>query len=104
MECEINDKISFLDVLIEKTSNDFNTTVFRKLTFSGLGLSYFSNCSFKFKLNSIQCLLHRAFHICSNFNLIHDEFQFLTVFFKDNGYPVRLIEKCIYKFWNKLHI
>ena len=101
MDVENNNKISFLDILIEKTNSNFNTSIFRKQTFSGLGLSYFSNCSFNFKLNSIHCLIHRAFNICSSFSFIHDEFQFLKVFFKSNGYPIRLVEKCINKFLNK---
>ena len=36
------------------------TSVYRKLTFFGQGLSFFSHCSVKFKINCIEALLHRA--------------------------------------------
>ena len=41
-ESQSNNHISFLDVLIRKDYVNFNTTVFRKSTFSGLGVGYFS--------------------------------------------------------------
>ena len=61
METESNNQISFLDVLVRKDDFNFNTTVFRKPTFSGLGVSYFSYCCRKFKLNSIKSLVSRAY-------------------------------------------
>ena len=87
-------KIAFLDVLITR----FNTAVNRKPTFSGQGLSFFSNCTFRFKANSIKTLLHRAFNICSSYLSFHDELLFLKNYFHDNGYPKTLIENIINKF------
>ena len=52
METESNNQIPFLDVLVRKDDVNFNTTVLRKPTFSGLGVSYFSYCCRKFKLNN----------------------------------------------------
>ena len=98
METECNNSLSFLDVFIKKQGNDFLTSVHRKPTFSGLGLSYFSFCTKKFKSNSILTLLNRAFNICSNYKLFHDEFQFLIFFFLNNGFPVQFIESKINKF------
>ena len=40
MECESNNKLSFLDCLIHKHDNKFECSVYRKNTFTGLGLSY----------------------------------------------------------------
>ena len=68
-----------------------------------LGLSFFSSCPIKFKINAISTLIHRAFHLCNNFHNIHNEFQFLRKFFKNNGYPVHLIDRQIGKFLNKLY-
>ena len=53
MEVEQNNKIPFLDVLISRDTK-FNTTVYRKPIFSGIGLSFFSYCVRKFKLNGIK--------------------------------------------------
>ena len=45
-------------LIITRSNNCFNTTVHRKPTFSGQGLSFFSNCTFRFKVNGIKTLLH----------------------------------------------
>ena len=74
IETEENNKLAFLDTFIEKSDDCFNTSVYRKSTFTGLGMSYFSFCSFKFKINNIKTLLHRGFEICSTFKFVHDEF------------------------------
>ena len=41
IECENNKKLPFLDILIERASNKFQTSVYRKSTFTGLGSSFF---------------------------------------------------------------
>ena len=88
METEEDCSLSFLDVDIKRNKNKFSTSVYRKTTFSGFGISYFSFCSYRFKFNSITTLLHRAFNICSNFHLLHHEFLFFRIFFfEQNGFP-----------------
>ena len=100
METEEDCCLSFLDVDIKRNKNKFSTSVYRKPTFSGLGISYFSFCSYRFKINSITTLLHRAFNICSNFHLLHHEFLFLRNFFVQNGFPELLVQSKINKFLN----
>lgn len=105
MECENNNTISFLDASISKSIDKLDISVYRKPTFSGLGLSFFSFCASKFKINSIKSLLSRAYGICSTWGNIHAEFQFLRSFFHNNGYPAKLVESCIARFLkNKLEI
>jgi hypothetical protein len=101
METEHNDTISFLDVNITKTNNAFVTSVYRKPSFSGLGTSFFSYCSFNFKVNSIKTLLYRCFHISSNYTVLHNEFEFLKQFFINNGYPLFLVTSKIKQFLAK---
>ena len=79
-------KLSFLDTQIFKTDNKFHSTVYRKNTFSGLGLSYFSFCSFRFKINAIKSLLYRAFNVCSDYFTLHNEFEFLKSYFTTVSY------------------
>ena len=98
METEEDYSLSFLDVDIKRNKNKFSTSVYRKPTFSGLGISYFSFCSYRFKINSITTLLHRAFNICSNFHFLHHEFLFLRNFFVQNGFPELLVQSKINKF------
>ena len=100
METESNNQIAFLDVLVRKDYVNFNTAVFRKPTFSGLGVSYFSYCCRKFKLSSIKSLVSRAYGLCSTFHNLNNEFIFIKKYFKQNGFPTQLIENTIYSFLN----
>ena len=54
IETEQNQKLPFLDVVITRSNNKIRTSVYRKPTFSGQGLSFFSFCTLRFKLNSIK--------------------------------------------------
>jgi len=101
MEAEHEHSLSFLDVNVNRIDNNFNTTVFRKLTFSGLGVSFFSFCARRFKINSITTLINRAFNICSNFILFDREIDFLYSYFSNNGFPISLVQSKVKMFLNK---
>ena len=88
---ENNNKLPFLDVLVEKNNNKFETSIFRKKTFSGLGMSYFSCTPFLYKINAIKTLLDRAKKLSSNFTNLNKELSFLGNFFRNNGYPNKFI-------------
>ena len=98
MEMESDKKLAFLDCLVTKFGDTFNTSVFRKDTFTGLGTSYFSFCTFGFKMNGIRTLLHRAYRVSSNFVTLHAELEFLKNYFYKNGFPISFVESCIRKF------
>ena len=97
-ECENNGTLSFLDTKISRENNNFVSSVYRKPTFTGLGLSFFSFCTFRFKINSIRTLLARAYAVSSNFTILHYEFVYLKDFFTKNGYPATLIDSVIKRF------
>ena len=78
---ESNGSLAFLDVEISRLDGKFCTSVFLKKMFSGLGISFFSFCTFKFKLNSIKTLLYRSYEICSDYFALNNEFNFLKQFF-----------------------
>ena len=79
-------------------SLDFN--IFRKETFTGLGMNFHSHTSFKYKLNNIRTLLHRAYALCTSWRNFHQELEFLTGFFKNNAYPEHVVFNIINKFLN----
>jgi hypothetical protein len=81
IEKEIDSKLPFLDVCIKRLDRSFTTSIFRKPTFTGLGLSYFSFAPYIHKLNSIRTLLHRAYHLSSDYFSFSTELQFLKTFF-----------------------
>ena len=103
-ELEKDCKLSFLDVLIHRENNQFQSSVFRKSTFTGLGMSFFSYCTFRFKINIVRTLLSRAYKVCSNFNFVHREFDFLKKYFRSNGYPTHFIDSQIKKFLDNVFI
>ena len=92
----------FLDYLVHRNENRFECSVFRKDSFTGLSMSYFSNCSFKFKLNCIQTLLSCAYRVCSNYMAMHNEFCFLRDYFRANGFCTSVIDRRISQFLDKV--
>ena len=76
----------------------FGFEIFRKLTFTGLGLNYHSYSYMNFKVNNIKTLLFRAYKLCSNWLDFHKEAEFLLSYFKKNGYPERLVFNVLNKF------
>ena len=47
-------------------------------------------------------LIHRAYHLCSNFNLFNSEIENLNQYFNNNGYPLKLVQSITKKFSNKI--
>ena len=101
MEVEADGTLPFLDVTITKSCNSFNTSVYRKPSNSNLTISYFSFCSFNFKLNSIKSLLSRAYGICSNYDLLNREFEYIKQLFHMNGFGKHFVDLQIGKFLSK---
>ena len=52
----------------------------------------------------IWSLLHRAFSLCSSFELLHQEILKLKDIFKRNGYPISFIDKCVERFLDKVFV
>ena len=102
-ETEQNCKISFLDCLITRVNNSFETSVYRKDTFSELTTSFFSFTPFIYKINAMKTLIFRGYHISSNYINMHNEFEFLKNLFFKNGYPYKIISNQINKFLSKSH-
>ena len=102
MEKECNGRISFLDILVSRFEGNFVTGIFRKKTFTGLGLNFFSHCPLVFKINSCRTLIHRAFSLCSNWNSFHLEVNFLQTYFKNNCYPLDLFNKILKQFLDNI--
>ena len=77
---EAGDKLPFLDCLVCRVGDRFDCTVYRKLIFSGLGISFFSNCTFRFKIKCVQTLMSHAYKVCIKYILLHNELCVFKVF------------------------
>jgi hypothetical protein len=113
MEKEHDCKLSFLDTTVFRKEapysgigpqSTFETSIFRKPTFSGLGTSFYSFTPFKYRINAIKTLVHRAFKLSSNFHFFHKEVLFLQTYFHSNGYPRLLVDSIIGKCLNSVFI
>ena len=103
VDIENNNQLNFLDVKINKTENSFQTSVFRKSTFFGLGLQFDSSIPHHFRTNIISCLIDRAFKICSTELAFTLELKFLKQFFLGNNFPINFIDKCLKKTINFIY-
>ena len=101
MEEEKENKLNFLDVTIAKTPQSTTHSVYRKPTTTKLGTSFFSFTPINYKINAIRTLVHRAYHLSSNYSYFHKEIEYLKLFFEKNGYPSGLVEKCVRNFLDK---
>ena len=102
METESDNHLAFLDINVSKSNGRFITNVFRKKTFTGLGLNFFSYCPLNFKLNSCKTLLFRAYSLCSNWMEFHEEISMLRTYFNKNCYPSNLFEKIVSTFLDNI--
>ena len=81
----------FLDVNVERTATGFETSVYRKPTFTGQYLRWESFSPTKQKINLISTFLHRALMICTKSKL-NEEIKHIKNILLDNGYPESIID------------
>ena len=86
-ELEEDAMLSFLDVTITRINNVFETSVFRKKTFTGLGSHYLSIEPRLYKINAIRTLIFRAYNLSSSYLNFTKEIDFLKNYFHENGFP-----------------
>ena len=94
--------LPFLDSMVDISSDFTTTTVYRKPTDTGLLLNFTAFCPMQWKFGLIKCFLHRAYRVCSNWNLFNNEINTLRGLFKKNSYPVRLFDKTLADFMTKM--
>jgi len=106
LEVEKDNKLSFLDidVIRGKTSSTFITSLYRKPTFSGMYTNFKSFISTKYKYSLISSLLYRVFMICSDYNSIITEIEKLKIIWLKNAFPMRVIDRMIFNFFDKIYL
>ena len=72
-EKESNNSLPFLDILISRSENGFETSVYHKPTFSGLYSNFNSFIYDQYKIDLVFTLLFRALSIVSDFSRFHTE-------------------------------
>ena len=104
-ETENEHSILFLDIKITRDDfNKFMTSVYRKLTFSGVFTNFGSFIPKSYKYNLLFTLLHGAFKVWSNFERFHQEIDKLKTIFENNDYPKSFVDFCIKKYLDNVFI
>ena len=69
--------------------------LYRKPTFTGLGMNFKSFVPRSFKINLISCLVLRAFEICSEKLSFERELEHPKSFFLSNNFPCKFVENSL---------
>ena len=68
--------------------------VHRKDSYSNLYLHWDAFAPISWKCGTLRTLVNKAYLVCSNKELLHQELAYLrTIFFKKNGYPLQTIKQ-----------
>ena len=90
IEIEKENKLPFLDLLVNKSATELDISIYRKPTYTNLGVNFLSACYMKYKMNTFNTFFYRAFKLTSNYANFHKEITFLEGFFKTNGFHPNL--------------
>lgn len=74
------------------------TSLYRKPTFSGLYTKWESFLPKEYKRGLVNCLLTRAWKLCSNYEILDKEIKFIRTLLVANGYPATFLDNCIHRF------
>ena len=87
--------------MLTKKQNKIEVDIYRKPTFTGQGLNWYSFCPTIYKINSIKTLLYRAYDLTSSYFNFHKEINFLRNYFSKNNFTFNLFDKTLNNFLNK---
>ena len=105
----MNSKHRNINITVEREENfrdggKFQTSVYRKSTFSGVLSNFESFLPRSYKYNLMPTLLHRGFMICSSYRTLHFQIPKLKQIFRSNAYPKNLVDRCLKMYLHKVFI
>ena len=98
IEKSTDNKLPFLNVLVERSGNTVKSSVFRKPTDVGRCLNALSECPDRYKVSVVKGFLFRAKKLCSDKTAFLNELNRSKKILVNNGYSNRLIDIEIKKF------
>ena len=97
-EVESSSTLPFLDFSISHKNGVFETSVYRKPTFTGLFTNFRSFIPFQYKRSLVSSIIHRFFSLCSNYENFHAQLELYRQILNKNCYPTRLFDRCVRTF------
>jgi len=79
MEKEVDNKLAFLEVLVNNNPGNLQTSVFRKKTFTVLLTNYFSFTSFSYKMALVRTLVNRVYKINNSWLGFHKDISSFAI-------------------------
>ena len=95
LEKETNNKLPFLDVLIEKIGWGVKTSIYKKPTDTGLLTNFNSFVCFKYKIGLIKTLVDRIFKINSSWEGFSTDINNVSEILEKNSFPSKQISQNI---------
>ena len=94
---EKDDQLEFLEVKVIRIpdKHTFETTIYRKSTFTGVITNWNSYVPIEYKKASITTMIDRALRICSTYQLLSTEFNEIRKIAKLNDYPSSMVDTLI---------
>ena len=99
-EKEKDNKLPFLDILINNNESDLQTSVFHKKTYTGLLLNYFSFVPNCYKLGLIKTLVDRMYRINNSWTGFDKDLKDLKNILQKNQYPLKMIDHIVKSYLN----
>src|SRR5262245_58539531 len=81
--------------LIDNGGHGYETTVYRKPTSTSLFTNYQSFTPLVYRLSVFKCLIYRAYHLCSSWNLFNAEIVNIRSMLLRNAYPSWILDRII---------
>ena len=97
-ELSVNNKLPFLDVLVEPHEDTFNTQVYHKPTDNGNCMNGDSECPEKYKVSVITNYLNRAYKVSKTWKEFHTEILHIKQRLINNNYTNTMVDQEIKKF------
>ena len=98
MEATVNNSLLFVGMIITKTDNHLNTSVYRKKINKGLLLHYRSHVANRYKRSLLRTMLDRAERLSSSPDRFSKECYDLRKMLLKLKYPVKLIDSIFKRF------
>ena len=89
-----NNQLPSLDVLFIRNETYLNITIYQKDTHNDVYLHWDAFAPISWKRGALATLVHEAYLVCSNKELIHKELAYVrSVFLKKNSYSLWIIKQ-----------
>ena len=95
IEEETEEKIPFLDMLLERTDNRITTSWYSKPTDTGLMMSFRACAPTRYKKNIIEGTVHRLYNTTSSWTAFHQGLESAKITWEKNQYPPDFYEPIV---------